>query len=44
MKGFGELESISFRNGKVYFGFGKNGYNFYYIDYNKFIEDVGVLL
>ena len=44
LKGFGELESISFRNGNIYFGFGKNGYNFYYIDYNKFIEDVGVLL
>ena len=43
LKGFGELESISFRNGNIYFGFGKNGYNFYYIDYNKFIEDAGVL-
>ena len=44
LKGFGELESISFRNGNVYFGFGKNGYNFYYMNYNKFIEETGVLL
>ena len=42
MKGFGELESISFRKGNVYLGFGKNGYNFYYKNYDKFMEEIGV--
>ena len=42
MKGFGELESISFRKGNVYFGFGKSGYNFYYKNYDKFMEEIGV--
>ena len=44
MQGFGELESISFRNGNVYFGLGKKGYNFYYMNYNKFIELTGLSL
>ena len=44
LKGLGELESISFRNGNIYFALGKNGYNFYYMNYRKFIEETGVLL
>ena len=44
LKGFGELESISIRNGNIYFGFGKNGYNFYYMEYKKFSEKIGILL
>ena len=42
MKGFGELESISFRNGYVYFAFGKKGYNFYYMNYERFINEIGI--
>ena len=42
LKGFGELESISFRNGNVYFGFGKKGYNFYYMNAEKFIKEIGI--
>ena len=42
MKGFGELESISFRNGYVYFGFGKKGYNFYYMNYERFVNEIGI--
>ena len=42
LKGFGELESISFRNGNVYFGFGKKGYNFYYMNSEKFIKEIGI--
>ena len=44
IKGFGELESLSFRDGYVYFGFGKKGYNFYFIEYEKFINKTGVKL
>jgi hypothetical protein len=47
VKDLGELESISFRNGNVYFGFGKKGYNFYVLNYevfNKFLEDKGIVL
>ena len=47
VKDLGELESISFRNGNVYFGFGKKGYNFYVLNYellNKFLEDNGIVL
>ena len=42
IKGFGELESISFRNGNVYFGFGKKGYNFYYLNSEHFIKEIGI--
>ena len=42
MKGFGELESVSFRNGNIYLGFGKKGYNFYYMNYDKFVADIGL--
>ena len=47
VKDLGELESISFRNGNVYFGFGKKGYNFYVLNYdvfNNFLKDNGVVL
>ena len=47
VKDLGELESISFRNDNVYFGFGKKGYNFYVLNYevfNKFLEDNGIVL
>ena len=44
IKGLGELESLSFRDGYVYFGFGKKGYNFYYIEFEKFINKTGVKL
>ena len=40
MIGFGELESISFRNGYVYIGFGTNGVDFYKIDINKFSKNI----
>ena len=44
IKGLGELESISFRDGKIYFGFGKKGYNFYYLEFEEFIKKTGVKL
>ena len=44
VKGLGELEGISFRNGNVYFGFGKKGYHFYYLKYEDFIKKTGVNL
>ena len=43
VKGLGELESLSFRNGYVYFGFGKNGYNFYVVEYQKLVQETKVL-
>ena len=39
MTGLGELESISFRDGYVYIGFAKNGYNFYKIEYQKLVKE-----
>ena len=36
----GELESLSFRGGYVYIGFGNYGYDFYKIDINKFFKGI----
>jgi len=44
MKGFGELESLSFKDGFVYFGFGKKGYHFYNIEFENFIKKAGIIL
>ncbi len=42
MKGFGELESLSFRHGYAYIGFAQKGYNFYKIEYNKLISETKI--
>ena len=40
MIGLGELESLSFRGGYVYIGFGNYGYDFYKIDINTFFKGI----
>ena len=40
MTGYGELESISFRDGYIYFGFNQKGYNFYKMEYKKFAKEI----
>ena len=39
VKGLRELESLTFRKGYVYLGFGKKEYNFYLVEYEKLFKD-----
>ena len=42
MTGFGELESISFRDGYAYIGFAQRGYNFYKVEYKKLMSKTNI--
>lgn len=39
IKGLGEIESISFRNGFIYFAFNYRQYRFYKLEYSKFAKE-----